>query len=326
MRAEKKRKKGRLWLKVFGILFFLLIASGGAYAYMVYQSLTTAVDTMHQPIEREKSEKRPEVITLTKTEDPDPFSVLLLGVDEREGDSGRSDTMIVLTVNPEMNSSKMLSIPRDTRTEIIGRGTTDKINHAYAFGREEMSIATVENLLDIPIDYYVKVNMEGFQDIVDAVGGIQVMNNLDFTEEEHHFSKGQIHLNGEQALPYVRMRKEDPNGDFGRQERQRQVIQGIISKGASFSSLTRFNEIFEALGKNVRTNLTFDEMLDIQKNYKKAADSVEQLQMTGQTEKIDGIYYVIVLDTEIQKVQTELKTHLEINKTGQSPTPVPTGG
>ena len=134
---------------------------------------------MHQPIEREKSEKRTEEITLTKQ---DPFSVLVLGVDEREGDSGRSDTMIVLTVNPNQNSIKMLSIPRDTRTEIVGHGTTDKINHAYAFGREEMSIATVEHLLDIPIDYYVKVNMEGFQDIVDAVGGIQVNNNLDFTQ------------------------------------------------------------------------------------------------------------------------------------------------
>ena len=132
---------------------------------------------MHQPIEREKSEKRTEEITLTKQ---DPFSVLMLGVDEREGDSGRSDTMIVLTVNPNQNSIKMLSIPRDTRTEIVGHGTTDKINHAYAFGGEKMSIATVENLLDIPIDYYVGSIWKDFKDIVDAVGGIQVNNNLDF--------------------------------------------------------------------------------------------------------------------------------------------------
>lgn len=328
MRAEKKRKKGKLWLKIIGLLFVLLIAGGGAYAYTVYQSLTTAVDTMHQPIEREKSEKRPEVITLTKEKEeaPDPFSVLVLGVDERKGDSGRSDTMIVLTVNPKVNSIKMLSIPRDTRTEIVGRGVKDKINHAYAFGREEMSIETVENLLDIPIDYYIKVNMEGFKDIVDAVGGIQVTNDLDFSEEGHHFSKGQIQLNGEQALAFVRMRKKDPNGDFGRQERQRQVIQGIISKGASLGTLTRFDDIFEALGKNVRTNLTFDEMLDIQKNYKGAAGSVEQLQMTGQSEKIGGVYYINVPDKEIQTVQTELKNHLEINKTGQTPSPAPAGG
>jgi len=320
MRAEKKRKKGKRWLKVIGILLVLLIAGGGAYAYTVYHSLTTAVDTMHQPIEREKSEKRPEVITLTKEEDPDPFSVLLLGVDERQGDSGRSDTMIVLTVNPETKSIKMLSIPRDTRTKIVGRGVEDKINHAYAFGREEMSMATVEHLLDIPIDYYVKVNMEGFKDIVDAVGGIQVTNDLNFTEEGHQFNKGQIELNGEQALAFVRMRKEDPNGDFGRQERQRQVIQGIISKGASLASLTRFDDIFEALGKNVRTNLTFTEMMDIQSNYKEAAGTIDQLQITGENKKIDDIFYVIVPDEQIQTVQNELKTHLEMNKIGQAAT------
>ena len=320
MRAERKRKKGKRWLKVIGILLVLLIAGGGAYAYTVYHSLTTAVDTMHQPIEREKSEKRPEVITLTKEEDPDPFSVLLLGVDERQGDSGRSDTMIVLTVNPETKSIKMLSIPRDTRTEIMGRGVEDKINHAYAFGREEMSMATVEHLLDIPIDYYVKVNMEGFKDIVDAVGGIQVTNDLNFTEEGHQFNKGQIDLNGEQALAFVRMRKEDPNGDFGRQERQRQVIQGIISKGASLASLTRFDDIFEALGKNVRTNLTFTEMMDIQSNYKEAAETIDQLQITGENKKIDDIFYVIVPDEQIQTVQNELKTHLEMNKIGQAAT------
>ena len=203
------------------------MAGSGIYAYSVFKSLTNAVDTMHQPIEREKSEKRTEEITLTKQ---DPFSVLVLGVDEREGDSGRSDTMIVLTVNPNQNSIKMLSIPRDTRTEIVGHGTVDKINHAYAFGREEMSIATVENLLDIPIDYYVKVNMEGFQDIVDAVGGIQVNNELDFTNGGHHYKTGLITLDGEEALSFVRMRYDDPNGDFGRQERQRQVIQGVVHR------------------------------------------------------------------------------------------------
>ena len=185
MRANRKRKKGKRWLKITGILLLLLIIGAGVYAYSIFNSLTNAVDTMHQPIKREKSEKRPEEITLTKQE---PFSILLLGVDEREGDRGRSDTMIVLTVNPNQNSIKMLSIPRDTRTEIIGHGTTDKINHAYAFGGEEMSMNTIENLLDIPIDYYVRVNMEGFKDIVDAVGGIKVNNNLDFSSDGHHFT------------------------------------------------------------------------------------------------------------------------------------------
>ena len=309
MRSDKKQKKGKRWLKITGIIILLLLIGAGAYAYSVFSSLTNAVDTMHQPIDREKSEKRPEDITLAKQ---DPFSVLLLGVDERQGDRGRSDTMIVLTVNPNQNSIKMLSIPRDTRTEIIGHGTTDKINHAYAFGGEEMSMDTVENLLDIPIDYYIRVNMEGFKDIVDAVGGIQVNNNLAFSNGGHSFTKGLINLNGDQALSFVRMRYEDPNGDFGRQERQRQVIQGVIARGASFGSLTKFDDIFAALGKNVRTNLTFDEMYDIQKNYKSAIGTINQLQMTGQGKKMNGVYYQIVSDEEIKRVQSELKTHLEI--------------
>lgn len=89
--------------------------------------------------------------------------------------------MIVLTVNPNDKSMQMVSIPRDTRTEIIGKGFDDKINHAYAFGGPEMSIATVENFLDIPIDYFVQVNMESFKDIVDAVGGVTVNNKLEFS-------------------------------------------------------------------------------------------------------------------------------------------------
>jgi polyisoprenyl-teichoic acid--peptidoglycan teichoic acid transferase len=306
---SKPNKKKRTWLRVTISIIVLLLIGAGAYVYSVYHSLTSAVETMHQPIDREKSEKREEQITL---QEKDPFSILMLGVDERDGDSGRSDTMIVLTVNPNTNSVKMLSIPRDTRTEIVGKGTEDKINHAYAFGKEEMSMASVENLLDIPIDYFVRVNMEGFKDIVDAVGGITVNNTLDFTYEGQNFTTGQINLTGEEALKFVRMRYEDPNGDFGRQQRQRQVIQGVVNKGASFSSLTNFSDIFAALGKNVRTNITFDEMVEIQKNYKDAAKSIEQLQLTGTGSKINGVYYLIISEEEKTRVQSLLKEHLEL--------------
>ncbi len=308
MRKERTKKK-RKWLRILLAVVAVLFIGAGAYVYSIYNSLTSAVETMHEPLDREKSDKRDEQIALDQK---DPFSILMLGVDEREGDSGRSDTIIVLTVNPNTNSVKMLSIPRDTRTEIIGRGTEDKINHAYAFGKEEMSLATVENFLDIPIDYYVRVNMEGFKDIVDAVGGITVNNSFSFEQEGHQFNEGALNLNGEDALLYVRMRYDDPNGDFGRQQRQRQIIQGVVNKGASFSSLTKFDDIFAALGKNVKTNMTFDEMVETQKNYKDAAKNIEQLQVTGQGTKINGIYYLQVPDEEKARVQNELKTHLEL--------------
>lgn len=306
---KKNKKKKKKWVKVLLGVFIILFLAVGAYAFTIYNSLTKAVDTMHAPIEREKSEKRTIDVDFGKSQ---PFSVLLLGVDEREGDRGRSDTMIVLTVNPKVNSIKMLSIPRDTRTEIIGRGKQDKINHAYAFGGVEMSIATVENFLDIPIDHYVQINMEGFQDIVDAVGGVTVENDLDFTYEGIHFPKGQVTLNGEKALKFSRMRYEDPRGDFGRQLRQRQIIQAIINEGASLKSLTNFGDIFEALGKNVKTDLSFDNMVTIQSKYRAAAKDIVQETITGAGTRIDGIYYLQVSDEEIARLQSLMKEHLEI--------------
>ncbi|MDQ0218190.1 LytR family transcriptional regulator [Peribacillus cavernae] len=307
----RRRKKKKKWPKVVGIVILLLLIAGGTYLYSVYHSLTAAVETMHTPIDREKSDKRTEKIALSKKE---PFSILMLGVDERKGDKGRSDTMIVLAVNPEKNSVKMLSIPRDTRTEIVGNDTEDKINHAYAFGGIEMSMDTVENFLDIPLDYYMQINMEGFKDIVDAVGGVTVNNDLDFTYEGDHFPKGDITLSGEKALKYSRMRYEDPRGDFGRQLRQRQIIQQVINEGASVSTLTNYGGIFDALSKNVKTNITFNEMVDIQQNYKSAANTVDQMTIKENGTKINGIYYGVVNEDEKQRVQNEMKTQLELNQ------------
>ncbi|MEK5382115.1 polyisoprenyl-teichoic acid--peptidoglycan teichoic acid transferase TagU [Niallia sp. FSL W8-0635] len=308
MRSDKPKRKKKKWLRITGIVLLLLLIGIGAYVFTVYKSLTDAVDTMHVPVDR-VTEKRTDTLNLTKKE---PFSVLMLGVDEREGDRGRSDTMIVLTVNPEKKSVKMLSIPRDTRTEIVGHGTTDKINHAYAFGGVAMSMDTVENFLDIPIDYYMQINMEGFKDIVDAVGGVTVNNDLDFTYSGVHFPEGQITLDGEDALKFSRMRKEDPRGDFGRQLRQRLIIQAVIKEGASLNSLTNFDDIFDALGKNVKTNITFNDMVDIQKNYKSAAGNIEQFSIEGTGQTINKVWYLVVSDAEKTEIQNKLKDHLDI--------------
>jgi polyisoprenyl-teichoic acid--peptidoglycan teichoic acid transferase len=306
MRTKNKRK----WPKVIGLVMLLLIMAGGAYAFSIYHSLTKAVNAMHDSSTRQVSEKREKAVTLEKKE---PFSVLLLGVDKRKNDTGRSDSLIVLTVNPNKQSVEMLSIPRDTRTEIIGRGTVDKINHAYAFGGINMSMKTVEHFLDIPIDYFIEVNMDGFKDIVDSVGGVSVNNDLDFTYENVHFPTGEMELDGKTALKYSRMRYEDPRGDFGRQLRQRQIIEGVIHKGASLSSLTNYGDIFDALGTNIKTNLTFDQMVDIQRNYKDAQKHISQNQINGSGTRINHIYYYLVPDSEKTTIQNRLKDHLEIN-------------
>jgi polyisoprenyl-teichoic acid--peptidoglycan teichoic acid transferase len=309
-RSDRQKKK-RKWPKVLLITFVVFLVAAGAYAYSVYHSLTTAVDTMHTPLQRDKSEKREEQVSLEKAQ---PFSVVLLGVDQREHDRGRSDSIIVMAVNPNTNSVKMLSIPRDTRTEIVGKGKVDKINHAYAFGGIDMSLKTIENFLDIPIDYYVQINMEGFKDIVDSVGGVTVQNDLDFTYEGTHFPKGELKLNGEKALKYSRMRYEDPRGDFGRQQRQRQIIQGVINEGASLSSLTNYGDIFSALGNNVKTNLTFNEMVTIQGKYKEASKSIEQIQVEAKGTMINGVSYQLISDQEKARLHQILADQLELKQ------------
>ncbi|OIJ11253.1 LytR family transcriptional regulator [Anaerobacillus alkalilacustris] len=275
------------------------------YGYHLYNSVVKTVNVMHQPIERETKRQ-------IEVQQKEPLSFLLLGIDADEGTSGRTDTIIVLTVNPNTESMKMLSIPRDTRTEIIGRGFDDKINHAHAFGGPKMTIETVENFLDIPIDYYATVNMSGFKDIVDAVGGVTVNNSFEFRSSGHTFAEGPVDLNGTEALAFVRMRKSDPRGDFGRNDRQRQVIDAIIKEGAQLTSIARVEEILGAVGTNVRTDLDFDQMMKIQSNYKDARRSSEEITISGSGAMMGGIYYYVVSEDERLRVSNLLKEHLEI--------------
>lgn len=307
--AKRKKKRSGLKIALIVIGVIVLIAAGGIY--YVYGSVKSTANKMHEGSAWNGSDKRKNALTPDKG---DPLSILILGVDERQGDRGRSDTLILVTVNPKTNKMVMTSIPRDTRTEIVGKGTEDKINHAYAFGGEKMAIKTVENFLDVPVDYYVKVNMESFQGLVDALGGVTVDNErLAFKYDGYTFPKGELKLTGKEALAYTRMRKEDPQGDFGRNARQRQVISAIINEGAQVSSVTKMGDILDVIGSNVKTNLTFDEMKDIQSKYKGARNNVDNVEIKGNGQMINGIYYLIVPDEERTRIQTMLKEQLEIS-------------
>lgn len=295
------------WVQIGGVVA-LVISIPVIWLTLFYKEVVDTVAVMHEPIERDFSEKRIEQVVFKEL---DPFSVLLLGVDEREGDLGRSDTIVVMTINPTVQSTKMVSIPRDTQAKLIGRNQMDKINHAYAFGGTAMAVTSIESLLGIPIDYVATINMEGFESIIDAVGGISVTNEFDFQVDDFVFSQGTIQLDGPSALTYVQMRYEDPRGDFGRQDRQKQIIEGVLRKGASLSGLMNYKSVFHALGRNFRTNMTFEEMVDVQKKYRSALVTVEQLHFQkGNGQIIDGIWYYIMDDNELLSITNELKEHL----------------
>lgn len=298
MKRSNKKKSKKLWLKIPLIVILVLILGVGTYAYSVYHNAKKTVnDKMHDPVESIDLGQAKEKIKAAE-----PLNILLMGVDTRENDKGRSDALIVLSLDPEKDTMQMVSIPRDTRTTIVGKGKEDKINHAYAYGGPDMAIATVEEFLDVDMDYYVRMNMSGLQELVDQIGGITVGNDIAWQDGKYDFGFGPTDMDGDKTMHFVRMRKQDPNGDFGRTKRQRQVIQAIVEKGASAGSLTKISGMIDIMGNNMATNMDFDDMKKLFSGYKNTRKNVLNYQMQGSGTKIDGVYYMIVDEDEIAKV------------------------
>jgi LCP family protein required for cell wall assembly len=274
-----------------------------------FQFVTSTGASMNEDIEhKEKYQARVDDLSLT---DGDPISILLMGVDTRSGEEGgRADTMVLMTLNPQSKSIEMVSIPRDTHLKIDGG--LDKINSSYQIGGPAETIKSVEKLLDVPVDYFIEVNMKGFEGIVNAYGGVEVNNDLEFTDKHVHFPKGEIKLDGKEALIYARMRKKDPRGDFGRQKRQRQVIEALMQKGESIESVTKFGEIIDVIQHNVKTNMNPIEMWNIQANYKSARETMEAHKIEGKDKTFKGTYYYMPDKKNLNTISLRLKKHLEL--------------
>jgi len=298
-------KGKKIFAIIFGIILVLFLAVVGMGAKL-YWDVSKSMDKTYETVERSKKSQ----VNLNNKE---PFSVLLLGIDTGDDgrvEQGRSDTTIVATVNPRDKQTTLVSLARDTYVVIPGQGKQDKLNHAYAFGGASLAMDTVENYLNIPINHYVSINMAGLKELVNAVGGIEVNNNLTFSQDGYDFTIGKISLDGEQALSYSRMRYEDPNGDYGRQERQRKVIEGIVQKVLSLNSVSNYQEILTAVSDNMKTDLSFDDMKKIALDYRSAFGKVKQDQLQGTGFMQDGVSYQRVDEQELTRVQQELKNQL----------------
>ena len=333
MRSEKRNKNG---LKLFISILAILVIGILGYIYSIYANVKDTMDTAYTPVEVETfrttntgtvydssadadGESRADAGALTPSElleAGEPVSILLLGVDTGDlgrTEQGRSDSMVVVTINPHTQKTTLLSIPRDTYTEIVGYGTSDKINHAYAFGGTSMSINTVQQMLDIPIDFYVMVNMAGIQEIVDAVGGITVESPLAFNQNGYDFVQGTNQLDGEAALAFARMRYEDPAGDTGRQGRQRLVIEGVIRKLATPETLLNYQTILQSLSSNVQTSFQLSDFYTLQsQDYLGAVNNISQQQLGGAGGMMNDIYYNFVDETELMRVHDLLQAELEL--------------
>ncbi len=304
----------RLYQKIIvGILsvLALVVIGGTVYSMQALDDVNSTVNNISKKANRTTKKRE----TAVSIEDREPFSILLLGIDTGalgRTETGRSDSMMVVTVNPEKKTSTIVSLDRDIYSDMLDGVTFDKLNHAYAYGGVELSMDAVEKLLDIPIDHYVSINMQGLRDLIDAVGGIDVENEIDFTLEGVHVPKGKITLNGKTGLAYARMRKEDPEGDIGRQRRQREVVTKIVNKVLSMSGVSNYKSILKAVEKNSQTDLTWNDMLDVAKNYYPAFDHIEQKQLQGEAQVINEIYYQMLGINELLNTQNTLKEQLNL--------------
>ena len=320
IKKTKKKRRKRLWLFLVPLLVLALGAT--TYAASLYVKAQNVFNGSYDPVEA--SAKRDEVV------DPleDNFSILFIGIDDSEerdyqGNS-RSDALILATFNKDQKSIKLMSIPRDSYVYVPEKGVTTKINAAHAAGGPKATMATVENLFDIPVDYYVRMNFKAFIDVVDSLDGIEVDVPYEMYEMDSHDKKNAIHLkeglqtvDGEEALAFARTRKKD--SDIQRGERQQEVLKAIISKATTVGAISKYTDVMEAVGDNMTTNLQFSQIRGFIKYV--TTDNglnLETVKLEGTDSTINGTYYYQLNETSVENIKMLLQSHLNLGPTKTS--------
>lgn len=206
-----------------------------------------------------------EVVSKEVNVTEDSYNILITGIDSYGSITrvSRSDVNMIVSVNPKDKKILLTSIPRDYYVYLSDYGDYDKLTHTGIYGID-VTTKALEDLLDIDINYYVKVNFTTLVDIVDELGGITVNSNYDFTSiDGYHFSKGENNLNGKEALSFARERQAFSEGDRVRVENQQLVLTAIINKVLSAGIITNYNSLLNALSGEFLTNITNKEITDL---------------------------------------------------------------
>ena len=323
MKNRQAKKKGsskfKLVLKIVLLLAASLVICSAAYAvYLTKKAEHTANTAFEQLDEREISDQRE-----AKVEPADDnVSILFVGVDDSEkrgqgADNSRSDALLLATLNNKTKTVKLLSIPRDSYVYIPYIKDYDKITHAHAFGSTLATVETVEELFDIPVDYYFRLNFEAFIDIVDALGGVELDVPYKLNELDEHDKRtvklepGLQELNGSEALAFARTRKLD--SDIERGKRQQEVIKAIAKKASSFKSITKYGDILEAVGSNMKTDMEFSEMKSFFSYLTDGMPRIDTLTLKGYNDTSTGIYYYKLDEDALEETKQILQDHLGLN-------------
>lgn len=314
-KKPKRSSKLGLFLKTTLILAASALICVTTYGIYLTKKAENAVNNAYEAVEnRTVSEKREAKVEPLE----DNVSVLFIGIDDSEtrgqGEGARSDALMLATLNNKTKTVKLVSIPRDSYVNIPYVGYKDKITHAHALGGTLATIETVEELFDVPVDYYVRMNFEAFIDVVDALGGIEaevpytMLEKDEFDRYTINLEPGLQELNGQEALALARTRKQD--SDIERGKRQQEILTAILSKVASASSITKYDDVIEAVGNNMKTDMTFKEMKSFISYLTEGMPRVDALTLQGYDDMSTGIYYYALDEEALEETQHILKSHL----------------
>ena len=255
------------------------------------------------------------------------FNILISGIDTYGNISNvsRSDVNIIMTVNPNTHKVLLTSVQRDMYVQLHGTtGLKDKLTHAGLYGID-MSRQTIEDFLDVDIPYYIRVNFDSVVKLVDAIGGVDIYNDVAFKRYSLYFPKGNIHLNGKEVKEYSRERMLMPNGDWTRGEHQKTVITAIIKKITNSKELlTNYGDILDSTKDVVQTNIPTDLIKKLVKDQLSTMSSwdVESTYVAGtgfdyrETYTMPGMdLYVTYPDEDsVKSVSKQIKDVLEEKK------------
>lgn len=303
------------------VLALLVVASGVGYAnrgslaawgfdQFLAKKVEAKLADSYQPLTDRPAPSETPAVT-------QPFSLLLMGVDARPGELvGRSDTLIYTVVRPEDGNVLMVSIPRDSYADIVGKNKKDKITHAYAYGGPEMAVNSVEKLLNAHIDHYASINFEGFEKAVDTLGGIPLPITKDIVNKGADHEKFTIKANkdlysGQEALDYVRYR-EDAGGDVARTERNRVFLESLIHKASSMNEWDKVPDLLDIVGQNFRTDLTPSSLTDLAKQFLQTDHRIQSYTLKGTGARMgkDNLWYMVLDQKDLANVRQTIAAWL----------------
>ena len=284
-------------------IFLLIITSVASYRFF---------SSMFSPYSNNKGQQQSATITDEQKKEAEPenktINFLILGVDERDEDVGRSDTIIVLSTNLATKRIGLTSIPRDSRVEVPNHGET-KINHAYAYGGVLLTKQVVEKTLNLKTDNYIVFNFQSFKNIIDLIGGVDIDIEKDMYYRDDYdvdggllidLKKGLQHLNGQHAMEYVRYRDEE--GDIGRVHRQQKFLNALLDKVTSPEIIPKLPKLTAEILRSVKTDIAFNDFLKyisfLKPNQKYETKAI---MASGTPEMIDDLSYWILDYPTIQE-------------------------